>query len=93
MKFSWCRNFVSTGDEVNPYTSNQWEGPKGTHAAKKFVPTGDESNSFTSTEWERAFVKAMDKNILKNDFVLMRITVREQKMVPHWGTISEEDRF
>ena len=35
---------------------------------KYFVPSGDEVNSFTSTEWERAFVKAMDKNILKKLF-------------------------
>jgi hypothetical protein len=27
-------NFVSTGDEVNPYTSNHWERPKGTPVYK-----------------------------------------------------------
>ena len=69
MNFSWWPNFVSSGDEVKPYTSNQWEGPKSNPIAKKyFIPTGDEFNSFTSTEWERAFVKAMDKNILKKLF-------------------------
>ena len=27
-------NFVSSGDEVNPYTSNHWERPKGTPVYK-----------------------------------------------------------
>ena len=29
MKFSFGTNFVPTGYEVNSYTSNQWESPKG----------------------------------------------------------------
>ena len=31
-------NFVPTGDEVNPYISNQWERPKGTPIEKIIRP-------------------------------------------------------
>jgi len=74
MKFSWWPNFVSSGDEVKPYTSNQWEGTKSNPIAKKyFIPTGDEINPFTSTEWDRAFVKAADKIILESYFLMLLI--------------------
>jgi len=37
MKFSFGTNFVPTGYEVNSYTSNQWESPKGAPQMKNIL--------------------------------------------------------